>query len=486
MILDRKAMARVAPMRTSRWFHCPKEFTCLLLGVIGLLGVIHLHADPVTLADPFNLLKQSEILGDGFGYRQKASDHGVVLTAQWTSDLFGNTTGGAATGTTYSGLLNLGLAVDLQKAVGWEGASFKCTWLWLYGTDVSARYIGNALTASGVAGSPGFRCYELWFQQNFLNDTISLRGGMLGVDTEFMISDTANLFINSTFGPPAFFTLNMPNGGPTYPLATPGLRLALQPTSWLTIRSVIAQANPFSQQENAQGFNWNFGPAGGLLSLSEVATAWNQSSSANALPGTAKAGFWIQTGEDQEAAQESSVDDSFHFGSPEARAYGSGFYGIIDQQLYDATDKVSSTPGNGSSKNPLSADKNPQSATSPSTFSGEGLSSFARLGFSPQPWSQVGFYSDAGLVYTGLVPTRDADKLGVAFGYAQMGSQYASLGTSAGLPGVGYEAVAELSYAMQLSPAISIQPDLQYILHPGGTQQYGNALVVGMRAAVNF
>jgi porin len=39
---------------------------------------------------------------------------------------------------------------------------------------------------------------------------------------------------------------------------------------------------------------------------------------------------------------------------------------------------------------------------------------------------------------------------------------------------------------MQLSPAISIQPDLQYILHPGGTQQYGNALVVGMRAAVNF
>jgi porin len=98
----------------------------------------------------------------------------------------------------------------------------------------------------------------------------------------------------------------------------------------------------------------------------------------------------------------------------------------------------------------------------------------------------VGFYSDAGLVYTGLVPTRDADKLGVAFGYAQMGSQYASLGSAQGLPGVGYEAVTELSYAMQLSPSVSLQPDLQYILHPGGTQQYGNALVVGVRAVVNF
>jgi len=76
--------------------------------------------------------------------------------------------------------------------------------------------------------------------------------------------------------------------------------------------------------------------------------------------------------------------------------------------------------------------------------------------------------------------------LGVAFGYAQMGSQYAALGSAQGLPGVGYEAVTELSYAMQLSPSVSLQPDLQYILHPGGSQQYGNALVVGVRAVVNF
>jgi porin len=120
------------------------------------------------------------------------------------------------------------------------------------------------------------------------------------------------------------------------------------------------------------------------------------------------------------------------------------------------------------------------------TCSGKGLSGFTRVGFSPQQGSPVGFYSDAGFVYTGLVPTRDADKLGIAFGYAQMGSQYASLGSGQGLLGVGYEAVTELSYALQFTQAVSIQPDLQYILHPGGTQQYGNALVIGLRAVVNF
>jgi porin len=46
--------------------------------------------------------------------------------------------------------------------------------------------------------------------------------------------------------------------------------------------------------------------------------------------------------------------------------------------------------------------------------------------------------------------------------------------------------VAELTYSMRLAPAIAIQPDLQYIMHPGGTQQNGNALVVGMRAVVDF
>ena len=449
----------------------------LLLLLCALSGHGALRSDPVTSTpNPYNLLTQPRLMGDCGGCRFAAEDHGVVLSAQSTSDLFGNTAGGAATGTTYSGLMNLGLAIDLQKAVGWEGASFKNTWLWLYGSDVSQQYVGNTLTVSGIAGNPAFRCYELWFQQNLFHDAISLRAGLLGLDTEFLASDTASLFVNSTFGPPALFTLNIPNGGPTYPLATPGVRLALQPTSWLTLRSALSQANPFTQTQNARGFDWNFGPAGGLLSLNEVTATWNKEPTGNRLPGTAKAGFWLQTGQDPETAPGSSLDDAFAFGSPEARHFSSGYYAFIDQQLYAVPNKPMSGAALSDGKTAA------PSCTCPS----KGLSGFARLGFSPQQASQVGFYSDGGLVYTGLIPTRDLDKLGVAFGYAQMGSQYAAMGSSQGNPGVGYEAVAELSYAMQLTPAVSIQPDLQYILHPGGTQQYGNALVIGVRAVVNF
>lgn len=455
-----------------------KHFSAALL-TLFLAAINQLHADPATLPDPFNLLTQPRLAGDCYGCRPAAETHGVVLSAQSVSDLLGNTTGGTATGTTYSGLLNLGLAVDLKKAVGWEGASFKNTWLWLYGSNLSSQYIGNALTASSIAGNSGFRCYELWFQQNLFHDVFSMRGGLLGLDTEFMTSDTASLFVNGTFGTPGLFSLNIPNSGPIYPMATPGLRLALQPTTWLTLRSALSQANPFSQQQNARGFNWNFGSAGGLLSLNEVAATWNKDANAKGLSGTAKMGFWLQTGQDAESSSgENPSNDSFAFGSPEARSYSSGFYAIVDQQLYAVP--VAPAPS-------ASGDKDTKSVADPScACSGKGLSSFARVGFSPQSASPVGYYTDTGLVYTGLIPTRDADKLGLAFGYAQMGSQYASTGSSQGLPGVGYEAVVEFSYAMQLTPAISVQPDLQYILHPGGTQQDGNAVVVGVRAVVNF
>ena len=455
------------------------RFTAIVL-FCGLLAMRVLHADPIDLSNPFNLLNQQRLAGEFLGYRPKVETNGVVLSLQSVSDLLGNTKGGELQGGTYSGLLNLGLAVDLQKAVGWEGASFKNTWLWLYGNDVSSKFIGNSLTASSIAGQPAFRCYELWLQQNLLHDAISLRGGLIPVDTEFMVSDTANLLVNSTFGIPPIFTMNMPNGGPTYPMATPGLRLALQPLSWLTLRSAFTQGNPFSQQDNKYGFDWNFSQAGGLLNINEAEADWCKDASSKGLPGYAKAGFWFQTGQGSQGGKQ-----QFNFGSPSSSAYNNGFYGIIDQKLYVVRDKATGSSDKYfiGGKAPVSAQGSPAVSC---TCSPKGLSSFARIGFSPDQSSIVGFYADMGLAYTGLIPTRDADKLGIAFGYAQMGGQCRQSYQDNGAPGCDFESVAELTYSMRLAPAIAIQPDLQYIMHPGGTQQNGNALVVGMRAVVDF
>ena len=443
----------------------------VLFLLVVLFALQRVYADPILLPDPFNVLKQEPLSGTWLGCRPSTEKCGVDITVQSVSDILGNVAGGTGAGGAYAGLLNVGLAADLNKAVGWDGASFKSTWIWLYGNDVSSRYIGNAMTASGIYGEPSFRCYELWLQQNVLQDAVSLRAGLLGLDAEFGFSDTAALFVNSTFGMPAGITMNLPNGGPTYPMATPGVRLAVQPASWLTVRAAISQGNPFQQDQNRYGFNWNFGPSAGMLSLNEAEASWCNDDSSKGLKGTAKAGFWIQTG--------SGSPGQTQFGSPTVASYSSGFYGIIDQQLYRAPVEKSSAD---SGKCPIPCGKERAPDKSPT----KGLSAFARAGFSPQSWSPCSFYSDGGLVYRGLIPGRDGDKAGIAFAYAQMGQLCNSTAAQSGCSGTGYEALAEFSYSIRVAPAIALQPDLQYILHPGGTQQYGNALVVGMRAVIDF
>jgi porin len=54
--------------------------------------------------------------------------------------------------------------------------------------------------------------------------------------------------------------------------------------------------------------------------------------------------------------------------------------------------------------------------------------------------------------------------------------------------------VFEASYIMQLAPWWTLQPDVQYIVKPGGnvpnpdngTKTVGNALIVGARTTINF
>ena len=447
-----------------------KLLPCFLI-CASFMRITSLHADITGLIDPVNILQQAPLGGDFYGMRSAAAEHGVGLTVQSVSDMLGNVSGGMSKGGAYAGLVDIGVIADLGKAVGWEGASFKSTWLWLYGNNLSSRNVGNAMTVSGIYGAPTFRCYELWMQQNLLSDAISLRAGLLGLDSEFGIYGSDSIFLNTTFGVSSGVTMNLPNGGPTYPEAAPGVRLALQTTSWLTLRGALTQGNPFGQEQNLYGFNWNFGPAGGLLSMNEAEFSWCKDPSSEGLKGYLKTGFWIETG--------SGAPGQLQFGSPTTTTYSTGFYTGFDQQLFKVRDSGGTK---GAGKNSISSDKQ----ASGGGGDVKGLSAFVQASFSPQSWSPCSFYADTGFIYTGLIPGRDADKAGIAFVYAQMGELCSSTASRSGCPGSGYEALTELTYSIRVAPAIAIQPDLQYIIHPGGTQQYGNALVVGVRAVIDF
>tara|TARA_B100000614_G_scaffold216847_1_gene201833 strand:+ start:300 stop:728 length:429 start_codon:yes stop_codon:yes gene_type:complete len=132
----------------------------------------------------------------------------------------------------------------------------------------------------------------------------------------------------------------------------------------------------------------------------------------------------------------------------------------------------------------------------------QGLSMFLRLGATPEDRNLVSFYADAGMAYKGPFDGRDDDVVGIAFGYAQISDDASDLDRDNILlngvnnPVRDYEAVLELTYFAQITPWWSLQPDIQFIFHPGGNvadpndptgvRAIDDAVVAGLRTTISF
>jgi len=99
----------------------------------------------------------------------------------------------------------------------------------------------------------------------------------------------------------------------------------------------------------------------------------------------------------------------------------------------------------------------------------------------PMPW-----YFNAGLVYEGLFRGRPRDTTGLAVTSGWFGDEVNFARRTDALPEKDYEAVIELNYRFVLGRGISIQPDIQYIIRPAGTDEIDNALAIGAKVSVNF
>jgi len=419
------------------------------------------------------ILERNQITGDWLGARPLLSDKGVEIFGGYTVEVWGNTTGGLKTGTVYTGLLDFGAEVDLEKAIGWQGASVSTTWLWLSGRDASEDLTGNFLTISNHAGFNTLRMFELWFQQNVLEDKISIRVGQLPADSEFLISDYSGLFINGTFGWPAFAYMNIPNGGPGYPIGTLGARLALNPVDWFTFQTAVFQGNVFAQDVNRHGFRWRLDAQTGYTFLNEAQFRWNHREWENGLPGQLKPGVWFQTGQNADALVDATSSGN------------AGFYVVLDQMLYREPGEPAGLTKDGKS---VPDGKSGKSFKAPVALekADQGLGWFGRVAFTPADRNFVNFYFDTGLSYKGLIPTRNNDTVGIGFGYAQLSNGARSSLRDEGANPIGAEMVIEFTYQAGITPWLIVQPDLQYIINPGGTTGLNNAVVIGGRAAITF
>jgi len=426
---------------------------------------------------------RDKLTGDWGGARTALSDRGIDISPVWIGEALGTVAGGFRQGTSLEHRFQLDIDGDFDKLWGLKGATAHTTFYAIghaFGLP-AANFVGSIADPSNIEALPGTRLFTAWYQQNFLDDKVSLRIGQIAADDEFLISPTASVLINSTFGYAALLAADQFQGGPVYPLATPGIRLQLKPTEEITVLSAVFSGAPAGENcttlpQICNDHGLLFPLNGGVLWMGEAQYGINQAKDAKGMPAVYKLGGWyasksfpdVHLGLTAAGTPVSLASPASGF--PLVRQGNWGIYAIADQMVWRAA-------------------KGPQS-----------VNLFMRAGVSPSDRNLVEAYMDGGVGFKAPLPGRDNDVLTFAFALSQISADAAALDrdtqffTGGFFPVRDREVVLELDYSLQLAPWWTLQADLQEIIHPGGNvpspvnppQPIPDAFIIGGRTFIKF
>jgi porin len=276
------------------------------------------------------------------------------------------------------------------------------------------------------------------------------------------------------------FAANLPGSGPGYPLATPGARLKVTPNDQVTLLGGIFNGDPagtgftgLEQIKDPTGINFRVSDP--PLLFGEAQFSYNQHKFSSGLAGTVKIGAWYHFGtfDDSHFGFDGrSLADPLSVGRPLTHSGDYGVYGVIDQMLWRL-------PGDDPKK---------------------GVAAFARVAGSPADRNLMDFYADAGVNFIGFLAQRPDDSFGCAAAFPRLAPSVSAFDQDAmffsgEISSVrDNELALELTYQAQIVPGWTVQPDFQYIFHPGGgvADPYNpairipNAAVFGVRTTVTF
>src|ERR1035437_4675903 len=451
-----------------RW----RRIFCGVLLVVAGFGAGPLRADDLPDANGITSPSIATSLpnnGDPGGVRKWLGQRGITYNVIYTNDVLSNLSGGNKRGTIDQGKLEGQLTVDLAKLADWQDLTFYANAFQIHNTGRIRRdYVGGMNTIAAIEATPATRLSELWLERKFLGGAASFRVGQLAADSEFFFSDLSNMFMQTDW--PTIPAVNLPGGGPAYPLSALGARAKFdygKDTSFLLAVFNGDPAGPCAgDPDTCNRYGLNFRLRDPALIIGEAQFRTNQGKDDSGLARALKLGAWSHLGQfaDQRNANDGSLlANPAGSGVPAQHRGDFGIYGVIDQQLYRLR---------GGAPN-------------------SGISVFSRASVSPSDRNLVDIQVDAGVVFAGLIPQRPDDRFGASVIYARFSDSARGFDPDqinfSGAPGTvrDYEANLELSYVAQVTPGWTMQPDFQYIWHPSG-QAGRDAKVLGVRSMWKF
>jgi porin len=407
---------------------------------------------------PFQLvLPKGQLFGDWYGMVPLLNSNGISPSVTFVSDVAGNPIGGKSQGFTHADNLGVSLEFDLDKLAGYQGATFLASMSERDGKSLSKAFVGNAFTIQQVYGGETVKLIDLDYKQELLNDRVEFQIGRIAAGDDFLVSPYDWVFMqNGVDGNPVGIFFNSP-GMTAYPNTSWGTVLKVRPTPRTYIMAGVYNGDPNIRANAHNGADMSM--HGPVFAIAEA--AWQR----NGLPGDAglignyRVGTWYDG---------SSYQDFRTVGNetPVANQRGNwGLYTLIDQVLIAFGDR--------------------------SRNAGLGIVGSALV--SPnQNISQLPYFFSAGVVARGFLNARPTDLAGFGVIYGEYSDQLRHAQEREQLfdPTVGVqnsETALELTYRFYFDTrSIFFQPDMQYIIDPGATRNYKNALVFGFQVGFNF
>lgn len=389
-------------------------------------------------------LFNASLSGDWSGWRTTLAEHGVFIDIANTTDLFANLDGGVKQATSLSNLVEASVLLDLQTLAGLKGGTFYMLAVGTHGED-PAELTGTVHAPSNLAADDAFRLMEFWYEQALWHQRLGLLLGLYAVDSEFDAKETADVFVNGGFGTGLDLSETGLNGPSIFPTTSLGMRLRADLGSQFTFRLAVVDGVPGDPDE-PEATEVHLRDGDGLLFLGEINY---QPSDFDFL--RLGLGSWRYTTDFEDLV------DTTAGGDPVIRDDSWGVYGFAEGIIFNEAGDHE-----------------------------QGLSGFIRLGYADEDVNQFENYYGAGLVYTGLLPGRDDDVLGLGISTGVNGDKFKTAQRLAGSPVTDSETVVELTYHAQVLPWLSLQPVLQYSFDPGTDPQLDNSLAAGLRLGIGL
>jgi carbohydrate-selective porin OprB len=312
--------------------------------------------------------------------------------------------------------------------------------------DFDAEKIGGIFKTNADAGieEPVF-VDKWWLRQRFRifrNNDLEFRAGRLVTlkdlfDTSELAGSEDERFLNSSL-----------IGNPTIPhQAGLGVYANFWVREWLYIKGAVVDPESLPRQF---GFDTAFHGTDRAKAFWEMGVRPQFETAKGKLTGTYRVGSWYDPG-----PRTKYFDDLGGLRAARIESDNLGIYFGFDQAVWKENDNAKDT---------------------------QGLSVFARYGYAPGNRYRIEHFWSLGAQYTGLLPGRNKDILGLGFAQGILSEEYRNV-----VDGNAWqESVYEMYYAYELTPWCIITPDVQFIQNPGGGRDDDDATVAGIRIRVLF